>query len=422
MLSKIFAIGRKDIYITFKDRNAMLYLLVTPLALSTIIGLAFGTSGDDVSIDAVPVTVINQDAGELGQTYEQVLVHPGAALADLVDGTSGTNLDAARDDVENGDTAALVHIPADFSERAHSGQPSTVDVYYDSGRSIGPSVVMGIVNGITNGMNTVLIGQRVAASYLPQLGVQLGQDEATIGQAIGEMSQSLVPQSAAALAEPIQLQEVDAKGKKRVLDMLQYFAPSMAILFMTFAMAAGTRSILNEQNDWTLQRIITTPTPRWVFMAGKLLGTYITGLIQMAALIALTSLVAKLMGRETAVWGHNYLGVVIMVLIVVFAGTGLALVIAALSHTVSQAETYSTGALFLLGMLGGSFIPIENLPGVMSFLPKISLNYWGIQGFVDLSYNDASLADIAPNLLVLAAMGALLFVISLWRFNRRLDI
>ena len=48
----------------------------------------------------------------------------------------------------------------------------------------------------------------------------------------------------------------------------------------------------------------------------------------------------------------------------------------------------------MLGMLGGSFIPIENLPGVIAWLPKLTLNYWGIDGFFRLAAEDAPIGDI----------------------------
>jgi ABC-2 type transport system permease protein len=196
----------------------------------------------------------------------------------------------------------------------------------------------------------------------------------------------------------------------------------MAILFMTFAMASGGTSILEEQRDWTLQRIISSPTPRGVFMAGKLTGTFATGLVQMVVLILTTSLVAWMMGRSNSVWGTNYVGIALMVVGVVLAGTSLGLFIAAVSRTPEQAATYSSVILSLLGMMGGSFIPIENLPAILAWLPKITLNYWGIEGFVALSYDRASVADILPDLGALVIFGAVFFVVSVWRFNRRLDI
>ncbi|MBN1201038.1 MAG: ABC transporter permease [Anaerolineae bacterium] len=435
MLTKLLAIAWKDIYVTFRDRNALLYMFAMPVALSAIIGLAFGTD-PDVSIDPIPVAVANQDAGtalpggeqwNLGQIYESVFIpaeaaDPGNTAAQVDELTDAERTDdpaQARDQVNDGDLAALIQIPADFTEQAFQGNSAAVSVYWDSGRSIGPSVVLSIVNSVTYGANTVLLAQQVGPAYLTQLGTELDQDQSAITQATGRVMDAAM---SVAQDTPIRLEQVNLQGETRAGDALQYFAPSMAILFMTFTMAAGATTILDEQNGWTLQRIITTPTPRWLFMAGKLLGTYVTGVVQMIILVGLTSLVAALMGRETSVWGDNIAGIALLILAVSFAATSLGLVIAALSQTPSQASTYSTVALFLLGMLGGSFIPIENLPAALDWLPKITLNYWGIQGFFDLSYENAALSAISTNLVVLAVMGVVLFMISTWRFNRRLEI
>ncbi|MBI5958320.1 MAG: ABC transporter permease [Chloroflexi bacterium] len=433
MITKLWAIAWKDIYTTFKDRNAMMYMFAMPLALSLIIGMAFGANGD-VSIERVPVAVVNHDQGmefggaaiNLGQQIEQVFVPSGFVSTDqqyreiyaLVDGSAAQDADQARQQVEDGDLAAVIVIPAaDFSQQAlTSAATQQIEIYYDTGRSIGPSIVRSIANGVVNAMNSVILAQRSGPAALAKLGA--GQNQDTLDQAV----QKLAAQTMSLAAEtPIRVREVDLKGETRTLDMLQYFAPSMAILFMTFTMASGASGILNEQRAWTMQRIITTPTPRWGFMAGKLAGTYLTGLVQMLLLILTTSLIALLMGRENSVWGNNAIGIALLVLVVVFAGTSLGMVIAAISKTAEQAASYSTASLFVLGMLGGSFIPIENLPDALSWLPKITLNYWGIQGFFALSYDQAPVGDILTNLLALGVMGAVLFGISLWRFNRRLD-
>jgi ABC-2 type transport system permease protein len=437
MVTKLRAIAWKDVYTTFKDRNAMLLMFAMPLGLSLIIGLAFGGSGGDVRIDAVPVAIVNQDTGvslpggvalALGRTYQEAFVPTGDAAQDsayktiheLTKGEVATNLTRTRQQVEDGDLAALIQVPPDFSTQVLSADGSSaIHVYYDSGRSIGPSIVISIVRGITNGINTAILTERVGSGYLAQLGASLGKDQTTIQQAVAQVSSEAISN---APNPSIQMQQVDLQGKTRSVDVLQYFAPSMAILFMTFAMASGATSILIEQQRWTLQRIITTPTPRWLFMGGKLAGTYITGVAQMVILMITTVLVARMMGRTTSVWGGNYLGIALMTLAVVFAATSLGLVIAALSKTPDQASTYSTVALFLLGMLGGSFIQIQGLPAALSWLPKITLNYWGIQGFFSLSYDNASVVGIGTNLIALVLMGMLFFALSLWRFSRRLDI
>lgn len=436
MWTKIAAIARKDLLIAFKDRNALLLMFAMPVVISTIIGLAFGASGD-ISIAAVPVAVVNQDQGaqtpsgeavNLGETIARAFVPSGDPALDadfapihaLVDGTRLDDLKAARAQVEDGELAALIAIGPSFTADALSGAgPVTIHVYSDSGRSIGPSIVRSIVGAITNGMNTAILAQRIAPAALAQIGAAHGADQATIGAAIAQASAQAI---AAGQDVPIRLEPVDLQGETRTLDMLQYFAPSMAILFMTFAMANGAISILQESRAWTLQRILTTPTPRWAFMAGKLLGIFLTGLVQMIGLIGLTLAIARVLGRTAPVWGTNVAGIALLLIAVVFAGTSIGLLIAALARTPSQASSYSTVALFVLAMLGGTFIPIEGLPDAIAWLPKLTMNYWGIQGFFALSYDRATLPDIAPNLIALVGIGVALCALSLWRFIRRADL
>ncbi len=331
MRQKIIAIAWKDIYATFKDRNAIAYLLALPVVLSAIVGLAFGTGGD-VSIDTVPVAVVNQDQGvtlpggeslSLGQTLERAFVpsgdpavdEPFAAIHDLVDGAAYDDAEHARQQVADGDLAALITIAgADFTANALSGSaPGTVDILYDSGRSVGPSVVRSIVGAITNGMNSVILAQRLGPAALAEIGAAAGADEATIAGAAAQLSAEAM---SIAEAAPIRLEKVNLQGETRSFDAMQYFAPSMAILFLTFAMGAGATTIRLERERWTLQRILTTPTPRWAFMGGKLLGMYGTGLVQMTMLIAATTLVARLMGRQSSIWGMDALAITLLALVV----------------------------------------------------------------------------------------------------------
>jgi len=433
MLAKLIAIARKDVYTTFQDRQALVIMFVAPLALSLIIGLSFG-SADDVSIDPVPVVVVNADEGaalpgsdalSLGDVVQNAFVpttDPATEadyreLRGLITGSSAAESSAAREQVEAGDLAAVITIGADFTNAILTQQPAPIDVYFDSGRSIGSSIVLSVVRSLSNGLNTAVLAQRIGPAALASIGADLGQDQAAISRAAQQVAADAMN---AGNAQPIMLRTVDLEGETRGFDALQYFAPSMAILFMTFGMASGATTILTEQRRWTLQRIISTPTPRWAFLGGKLLGIYLTGVLQMIGLILSTELGARALGRTEPVWGTNVAGIALVVLAVVFAGTSLGLLIAAAARTLDQASSISTVVIFLLGMIGGSFFTIGS--ALPSLLPKLTLNYWGIQGFVELSHYNATLGEIVPHVLALLGLGAVMFAISLWRFNRRLDV
>ena len=74
-MKKIWSIAYKDTLIRFRDRNGILLMLVAPLVLAAIIGAAFGGFGGDTPapISDIPIIIINQDNGDLGQRVVDIL-------------------------------------------------------------------------------------------------------------------------------------------------------------------------------------------------------------------------------------------------------------------------------------------------------------------------------------------------------------
>ncbi len=428
MLTRIVAIAWNGIYRTYTDRIAVVYMFLAPIAISTIIGLAFGTQDTDINLPDAEIKIVNLDKGytsrdgrhiNLGQqNYVDILVeNPPEALEELISASLESDPRKAREMVDRGDIRATLIIPPDFSASVIDPlQQGIIELYYNPRAEVSVTVVTAIVEQLTNNVN---MGQAAQTVYIGQNGYFI--QRSTSPDRIAAAANDALSRLYSGEADPgIRLSRVNVEGEKQEFDSLRYFAPSMAIFFMTFAMAAGTREILEEQRNWTMQRILTTPTPRWVYMLGKLLGTYGSGLIQMLILLLVTPIVAFLLGREGSLWGDNYPGLALITLAVVAAGTGLGLFIAAFSKDVAQADNISSAVLILLGLLGGTFVPID--VEIVALISNLSLNKWGINGFNDLANNNASLSDILPNVLVLLGMAAVYFVVALWWFGRKAEI
>ncbi len=68
-------------------------------------------------------------------------------------------------------------------------------------------------------------------------------------------------------------------------DSLAYYAPSMAALFLMFAMMPVARTPLAEHEAGTLDRLRAAPLLEGELLGGKVLGVFLIGLLQMAVLI-----------------------------------------------------------------------------------------------------------------------------------------
>jgi len=73
---KILTIAWKEVYLTFTNRNLLIIMILSPLAVATIVGLAFGGSGaNDIPIQDIPVAIVNRDQGnDFGVNYGSIFV------------------------------------------------------------------------------------------------------------------------------------------------------------------------------------------------------------------------------------------------------------------------------------------------------------------------------------------------------------
>ncbi|MCI0709386.1 MAG: ABC transporter permease [Chloroflexi bacterium] len=438
MLRRILEISRVDIYNTFTDRAAIMINIAVPLAISIIIGAALGGGSSDISIQDASVGIVNQDDGNFGAMYTCLMVQDldpairdtcatgfgvggeddagDSGLSEFIDGEIVSNIIRGRQMVDEGELDVLLIIPRDYSDAIFTGEQAELEVYYNPGSGVPVDVARTIIQGIADRMNTSALAGAVIPEYVSDNFDDIPAEQQF--NLIGRIQQETFTRNA---QEVIALERKDIEGEAEEFVALQYFAPSMAIFFMTFGMAAGAISILEDMRDWTMQRIITTPTTRPAYMAGKTGGTYISGLFQMGILIAATLLVNRfIFNDDVAVWGSDIAAIVLLVLSVVAAATGLGMVIASLGRNSQQVQSVSTILLITLATVGGTFIPVDDV-AVINQLRKLTLNHWAIDGFTELSMRNGSLPDVIDNIAILFVMAAITLGVAIYLFNQRED-
>lgn len=415
-MKKALNIAWKDLVVIFRDRAALILMLAAPFVLTVAMGFVTGRfstgSGDISGLRDIPVVIVNQDEGELGEALVALLT--SSALTDLLEPTSGENVSAARRLVEEDQVAAAVLIPAGFTASvlpqeagADVDEAAVIEIYRSPARPTTAGVVQSIVAGFLGQVETGRIGGQVAVSQLiingllpieeaPRLGVEIGTRLAA-DPASTEMI--LLHSTTTAEEEPTRF------------DPLAYLAPGMAILFLMYTVSLGGQSLLAEQRQGTLPRMLTTPTPTAQVLGGKLLGIYLTGVSQMSILIGGSALLFQLN------WGRP-LDVFALTLAVVAGATGWGILLAALAKSPGQVSSVGMAMMLTFGILGGSFFGGIQLPLPMEILSKITPNAWGMDGFTSLALGQG-LVDILPILGALLIMGALLFGIAALLFHRR---
>ena len=93
------------------------------------------------------------------------------------------------------------------------------------------------------------------------------------------------------------------------------------------------------------------------------------------------------------------------------------MLLASLVRSHRQAEAFSILLANLLGMLGGSWWPLEIVPPALQTVGKFTPVYWGVNGLNRLITNGQGIAGILPNVYILLGFAALSLVLSVLLFH-----
>jgi ABC-2 type transport system permease protein len=441
MFARLFAIARKDIYLTYTDRNLLVLMLLTPFTLATIISLAFGglVGGSSTPLRDIPVVVYNGDAGaeaggqriDNGAIFVSALVPPADADAAALDTGLFALTDArtvateaeARAAVASGQASAAVLIPADFTARMIPRADGTteggavVTVLTSPARPVSGGIVRSVIAAISG---QIAASSSVATGTIAALSARAAADPAfALGWLAAQAAGTFQPDFTTALAQApagITLAQTVTGEAGAGVGLLVIFGAGQALFFMTFTAMGGSASMLEERRDGTLARLMTTPTPRWTVLAGKLLGTYLSCVVQVVVLfVALTLMSSLLNGRPEFIWGNSLPLLAGTIALAAFAACGLGALVTALSRTPDQANIVSSVIAITLGLLSGVFFTLESTP--LAPLARFTPNYWGVDAFTRLAGGDTA---VALNWFVLLAFGAVTLIAGVVIFNRRM--
>jgi ABC-2 type transport system permease protein len=408
-MKKILQIGLKDLRVIFRDRAALILMLLAPFALTLGMGLVTGTLGQsDSGLSQVNMVVVNLDQDTLGDALVAALKSPD--LSQLLAVEESSDPAAARAKLEADETAAVVIVPASFTASVipqGGGTPAAaaqIEVYKNPSRQISAGVVQSIVESFLGQVETGRIGGQVAVQQLITSGLLSPQQAAQTGAQIGQK----LAQDGGAL-QTLTLATSQAAASEQPSFMM-YIAPGFALLFLMYTVSLGGKTLLTERQEGTLSRLLTTPTGSSHVLVGKMAGTYSLGLAQMVILIAASAL---LLGLR---WGDP-LALALLLLTAVAGATGWGMLLASLSRSPGQVSALGMAMTLLFGLVGGSFFG-GTIPGLIGYIGMLTPNYWGQTGFNTLA-NGGGVQDLFPVYAALIFMAAVLLLLSVFIIRRK---
>ncbi|MHB8219981.1 MAG: ABC transporter permease [Acidimicrobiales bacterium] len=445
-----------------RDRSVVVTALVAPLVLSGILGFAFAGGGavPGVRIGIALVTTAGTAQGGpgadgVGRALEQRVVAAGvdaAALPGWVRTVTVTSPGALRRDVADGTLDGGVIVPSQLglvpsstggrsstpagthpgSGRSGSGRPGSGRS--GSGRSgsgrvstspaalarlLTPVVAPGTGNVGDGGLTVVgsrssLTGTEAASAVASGIASRLFAG-VLVARTMGIHSVRGIHSIAVAAAQPPNLAVGVTTIGNAGRNVLDFFAPSIAVIFLFITAGLGTRALLIERTEGTLVRIAAAPVRPSSIVAGKLGAIGVTSLASMAAVWGVTTLAFH------ADWGDPP-AVLLMCVGSTVAIGGVSVFLTSLAKDERQAFGIAMVAGLAFALFGGNLLPPGALPGILEDLSLGTPNGWALVGFGRLALEGGGIAAVVGPFAVLAAIGAVFGAAAATRVQRMVEL
>lgn len=417
----ILDIAIKDMKRSLRSWFAIGMMLLGPLLLAGLIYLAFGAmysgqgTADTEKMTGIKVIVVNQDQPTQGEeNYGKYLENflQSDSLRGILESSLSTDKAAARDAVSRGEVAAVIIIPAGFSEAVVSPLGSaSVFLLEDPAQTTGLAILENLLNQFIDAFSGARIGMNVIQQTVSAQGGQV--DPTRWPGVMQELGQSIAALSASR-SNTIQTISPTTAKTTPMVDFPNIMAKVMAglMVFMGFYAGAYTpMSLLRESEEGTLARQFATAVPRWQIIAGSFLAVVLTLTGQWIVLMIASSLIFGVSWGQPATILLAGLGMVI-------GSSGFGIFLISLVKNTKQAGPVLGGGITVTGMLGGLFT--TNIPMPQAFQ---TLNLFFPQGWSMLAWKQsidgADWISILTPLAVLLVVGAVGFTLGTLIFRKR---
>lgn len=414
---------------SFRSAFLLVFMFIIPLLMTGMLSLMFGNpsaqDGTGLALPHTRVVIANLDRGSptlaaglaalspegsaqsLGEMIVQSL--QSQQFTDWLDVSLAADATSARQAVDHQQAALAVLIPADFSASYADpqGKPD-LQVYQDAASSGGAGIVNAILSQLTDQFSGIKIAMTALFTQTAPDGTKL-EPSAAGGLVAQYLSDPQVP------GVDLVAVGLPAEDKRPAGGLTLIIGPVMGAMLIFFAFFTGSataQTFLREEEEGTLPRLFTTPTPLVGIVGGKMAAIGLTVLVQVSVLLAATRLVFGIQ------WG-SLLPVILNAAGVIICATALGICVTSLLKSTRQGGLVYGGLMTISGMVG--MMQVFTGSGSTSPLNIISLvvpQGWAVRGLV-LSLNGAGAGDAALNLLALLGWSAVLLTIGVLRFQKR---
>jgi len=407
----ILILTLKDLRRRLADPAGLLLNLAIPLVMAGVMYLAFG--GHDKDKDAAPVLrilVLDLDQGPVARAITGSSSNPEAARR--LDMKVVQDREEGLRRLREEEFAALLVLPQGFSKALLEGRQVELELLKNPAQSVMPIVAQQITEVLSLYLS---IGSRVVGGDGERIRLLFeGEgwaDAAGIAALVTSLSDRVINLRRLLLPPLIEVEKTSAGKEAGGFNLIAWLFPGMVMMGLLFTSVSQMGDLLRESQNGTLRRQLTAPLGAGQVVMAKVLSVALLGAIAFCLLVA-----AGRFGFGVH-WGDPA-PLAAAGALVVLAATGFAALLFSLVRTERQGDALGGILTMLMSLLGGTFFPIEALPGWLQDLSKLTLSRWG-HGALRILANGEGWRAVSGHLAVLAGIALVSTTLGVAFLRRR---
>ncbi|WP_342190404.1 ABC transporter permease [Stieleria varia] len=199
---------------------------------------------------------------------------------------------------------------------------------------------------------------------------------------------------------------VDVIGDQKSNPVVSMYAAGIAVMFLLFGSTSGGGALLEERENQTLDRLLSTQLTMDQLILGKWFYLTLLGIVQVSVMFAWGQLVFGV-----NVIGH-WDGFLMMTTVTSFAAAAFGLMLATLCKTRGQLNGLSVILILTMSALGGSMVPRYVMSQQMRDVGLWTFNAWALDGYDKVFWRELPVSTLWPQLVVLTLCGVAFLVIA----------
>ncbi len=367
----------------------LLLTFVVPVAFFTIFAMIFDKQMGTGGKLRVRARVVDNDQTDVSKAITDAITEEATIetlkVRDKFEGFEGTAVELSAELVRRGTISLAMIIPNGWTEGAlqqREDRPQ-IELLADTSNPIAPKVMSALI-------------QRTASEHLARSMAErarprqnAGNPNVNLDRGDPNMRDIMDARTMpAALETPppkpmiVSVTTRDVLAENKVNPVVSMYAAGIAVMFLLFSATGNSGSLLDEQDNQTLERLMCSQLSMSELLLGKWCWLTLVGAMQVCVMFVWAQIVFKV-----DVLAHIP-GFALMTFVTAGAASSFALFLAAACRTRAQLNAVSIILILAMSALGGSMVPRYIMSERMQEIGHYTFNAWALDGFTKVFWRD----------------------------------